>query len=226
MSDNTITVEVNNVSKEYNPGERIIENISMKFEPRTINVLMGKSGSGKSTLLNIIGTLDKPTEGSVLINGKDVSGMREKELAVLRNRNIGFIFQAYNLLQNLTAEQNVFISMLFSGKSVKEKRKTADDALCSLGLEKHIHSFPKQLSGGEQQRVAIARALSNSPGLVIADEPTANVDEPTAKLIFTKFQELRESGKTVIIATHDPDYKEIADNVYYMKDGSLERGEQ
>ena len=226
MSDNGITVELKNVSKEYNTGERIIDDLSMKFEPRTINVLMGKSGSGKSTLLNMIGTLDKPTEGSVLINGKDIAGMREKELAVLRNRNIGFIFQAYNLLQNLTAEQNVFISMLFSGKSTKEKRRTAEEALKALGLEKHIHSFPKQLSGGEQQRVAIARALSSSPGLVIADEPTANVDEATAKLIYAKFRELREEGKTVIIATHDPDYKEIADNVYYMKDRTLERGEQ
>ena len=222
MSDNTITVEVNNVSKEYNPGERIIENISMKFEPRTINVLMGKSGSGKSTLLNIIGTLDKPTEGSVLINGKDVSGMREKELAVLRNRNIGFIFQAYNLLQNLTAEQNVFISMLFSGKSVKEKRKTADDALCSLGLEKHIHSFPKQLSGGEQQRVAIARALAKNPKLLLCDEPTGALDYATGKAVLKLLQDTcREKGMTVVVITHNQALTPMADRIITVKNGTV-----
>lgn len=199
-----------------------IDNANYKFENGRFYAIMGHSGSGKSTLLNILGTLDKQTSGEYLINGTDVSNFDEYQLSALRMKGIGFIFQNYSLDPNLKSFENVMLPMYINSFIKKENRKNrAIKLLEYVNLGNRINHFPKELSGGEQQRVAIARALANDPKVIIADEPTGNLDEKNEEIIFTILKKLADSGKCVIVVSHNENVLKYADNVLYMKNGKL-----
>jgi len=184
---------------------------------------MGPSGSGKSTLLHMIGALDTPTKGKVYIAGKDISRYSEDELAGIRGKNIGFVFQQFNLFPNLTAQENVILPMVFQKSPEKERVKRARELLFSLGLEDRIHHRPAELSGGEKQRIAIARALANDPEIIVADEPTGNLDSETGKKIMEVLRTLnKEEGKTLILVTHDPNIAKLAEKTIHIKDGKIQ----
>ncbi len=185
-------------------------------------VICGPSGSGKSTMLNIVGCLDLPTRGKVFLDGQDISKMSEDELAQVRGKKIGFVFQQFNLLQNLSALENVTIPMIFQGKSEKERIERAEFLLASLGLKDRMNHKPMELSGGEQQRIAIARSLSNDPEIVVADEPTGNLDSTTGKKIMDILIDLHKNEKkTIIVVTHDPTIANYSSQVVHIKDGQL-----
>ena len=199
-----------------------IDNANYKFEDGRFYAIMGHSGSGKSTLLNILGTLDKQTSGEYLINGTDVSKFDEYELSSIRMKGIGFIFQNYSLDPNLKSFENVMLPMYINNFIKKENRKKkAIKLLEYVNLGDRINHFPKELSGGEQQRVAIARALANDPKVIIADEPTGNLDEKNEEIIFSILKKLADSGKCVIVVSHNDNVLKYADNVLYMKNGKL-----
>ena len=185
---------------------------------------MGPSGSGKSTLLNMIGCLDKPTRGKVLIDGVDISKLDERELAKIRSEKIGFIFQLFNLSPNLTALENVYLTMLFKGVSRKEGLKRAEELLEIVGMKKRMNHYPNQLSGGEMQRVAIARALANNPKIILADEPTGNLDSKSGREVMKVLEGLNKKlGTTLIVVTHDPEVAKFAEKIFIIKDGKIER---
>lgn len=199
-----------------------IDNANYKFENGRFYAIMGHSGSGKTTLLNILGTLDKQTSGEYLINGTDVSNFDEYQLSALRMKGIGFIFQNYSLDPNLKSFENVMLPMYINSFIKKENRKNrAIKLLEYVNLGDRINHFPKELSGGEQQRVAIARALANDPKVIIADEPTGNLDEKNEEIIFSILKKLADSGKCVIVVSHNDNVLKYADNVLYMKNGKL-----
>lgn len=199
-----------------------IDNANYKFENGRFYAIMGHSGSGKSTLLNILGTLDKQTSGEYLINGTDVSNFEEYELSAIRMKGIGFIFQNYLLDPNLKSFENVMLPMYINNDIKKENRKNrAIKLLEYVNLGDRVNHFPKELSGGEQQRVAIARALANDPKIIIADEPTGNLDEKNEEIIFSILKKLANSGKCVIVVSHNENVLKYADNVLYMKNGKL-----
>ncbi|WP_028950337.1 ABC transporter ATP-binding protein [Sulfurihydrogenibium subterraneum] len=217
------SVLLENVKKVYkNAQEEVwaLKGISLKVENGQMIAVMGPSGSGKSTLLHIIGGIDYPTEGKVLINGLQINNLNDKQLSKFRNENIGFVFQFHYLLPEFTALENVMIPMEIKGeKNVKEK---AIEILTKFNLQHRLNHKPPQLSGGEQQRVAIARAVANQPSLLIADEPTGNLDSQNAKNVIMLFKELNEKkGMTIIIATHDIEIAKYCKYIYYMKDGML-----
>src|SRR4030042_140002 len=201
-------IKLNDVWKIYQLGKvelTILENITLEVSRGDFVVILGPSGSGKSTLLNLLGCLDLPTRGRVFLAGRDIAKLSEDELAQIRGKTIGFIFQQFNLLQNLSALENVMIPMIFQGKSESERRGRAEFLLSSLGLGERILHRPSELSGGEQQRIAIARALSNNPEIVVADEPTGNLDSSTWKKIMEILINLhQEEKKTIIVVTNDP----------------------
>lgn len=184
--------------------------------------LVGPSGCGKSTLLNLIGCLDRPTSGQVLIEGEDAATQTDDRLAVMRNRRIGFIFQTHNLLPRMTAQMNVELPLMYAGRTHAERRVLARDQLVRVGLAERGHHLPAQLSGGERQRVAIARALVMAPSLLLADEPTGSLDTETGHDIMQLIQSLNKSGSTILLVTHDPDISALADRVLRMRDGRLE----
>ena len=184
--------------------------------------VMGPSGSGKSTLMNLIGCLDSPDEGSYELNGRLVSNMQDRELARVRNREIGFVFQTFNLLNRTSAQHNVEMPLIYAGISRKQRRKMAADVLTRVGLADRMTHSPGELSGGQRQRVAIARALVTEPSILLADEPTGNLDSTTAKEIMTLFDELHASGHTIILVTHDADVGYHADRVIKLLDGAIE----
>lgn len=199
-----------------------LKEINLKIEPGAFETIMGPSGSGKSTLLNIIGCLDFPTRGKVFLMGKDISLLSQDQLAQIRGQTIGFVFQEFNLLPNLSALENVMLPMIFQKMPEKEREKKAKDLLVSVGLEERIFHQPAELSAGERQRVAIARAFANNPELVIADEPTGNLDSFTGKKIMeilTNFH--KEKGKTIIVVTHDPNIASYSKNIINIKDGQI-----
>lgn len=201
---------------------KVLKGIQLEIQPGEFTAIMGSSGSGKSTLLNILGCLDKPTRGDYFIDGINVSKMSRNELADIRNSKIGFIFQSYNLLPRTTAQENVELPLLYNKKiSGRERRSRAKEALIKVGLGDRLDHRPNQLSGGQQQRVSIARALVNNPVVILADEPTGNLDTLTSYQIMEQFQELNANGITIIMVTHEQDIASFAKRNVIFKDGKI-----
>ncbi|HME31462.1 MAG TPA: ABC transporter ATP-binding protein [Terriglobales bacterium] len=219
-------IEVRGVRKIYQLGEtevHALRGVSVSIEAGDFVAIMGASGSGKSTFMNILGCLDKPTAGQYLLEGIDVSRLTKKELARIRNQKIGFVFQSFNLLGRTTALENTELRMLYSRESKKGRESRAREALALVGLADREDHFPSQLSGGQQQRVAIARALANRPSLLLADEPTGNLDSRTSVELMEIFQRLNTNGLTVVLVTHEPDIAQFAKREIVFRDGHIKR---
>ena len=218
-------IDMQDISKVYVVGDvevRALDGVSLSVEQGELMAIMGHSGSGKSTLMNILGCLDTPTEGRYLLEGVDVAGLGRDELAEIRNRKIGFVFQGFNLLSRTTALENVELPMLYGGVPAKERREKAMNSLRTVGLEGREHHTPNQLSGGQQQRVAIARAIVNEVPIILADEPTGNLDSKTSIEIMELFQRLNgEARITVILVTHEPDIASYSRRVVHFTDGRI-----
>ena len=218
-------VEVKDICKIYNPGEnevRALDHVSVSIQEKEFVSIIGHSGSGKSTLMNMLGCLDVPTSGSYFLHGKDVSRMSDDELSDVRNREIGFIFQGFNLIANLTALENVELPLIYRGVGKKERRELAEAALEKVGLGQRMSHKPSEMSGGQQQRVAIARAIAQAPPVILADEPTGNLDSGSTKEIMSILKQLHREGRTVILITHDNDIAAQARRVIRIKDGKIE----
>lgn len=219
-------LELQNVSKEYQLDSQnlsVLKNINLKVEKGDFIAIMGPSGSGKSTLMHIIGCLDTVSSGKVIFEKHDVSQLSETELAQIRNQKVGFVFQSFNLIPRTTALANVELPLVYKGLDIKERKKQALAALEKFGLGSRICHFPNQLSGGEQQRVAIARALVTQPLIILADEPTGNLDSKTGAEIIKIFQDLNKAGNTIILVTHDKDIAKHAKKIIRIQDGQIIR---
>ena len=203
-----------------------LRDISFKVNRNEYVALMGPSGSGKSTLMNILGCLDTPTSGKYLLNDHDVSHMEDKELAHVRNKEIGFVFQTFNLLPRVSALENVAVPLIYAGVSRKERLERAKVAMDMVGLSDRMDHKPNELSGGQWQRVAIARAIVNDPAIILADEPTGNLDSKTSLEIMAIFEKIHSSGNTIILVTHEPDIAEYAHRIIRLRDGLVENDEQ
>ena len=217
-------IEIRDLQKIYDSGEvqvKALRGVSLAIEPGMLVAIMGTSGSGKSTLMNILGCLDRPTSGTYLLDGTDVSKLSRDELADIRNRVIGFVFQNFNLLARTSAQENVELPLVYAGVPRAERHVRSREALIKVGLEKRMDHHPSQLSGGQQQRVAIARAIAGKPRLLLADEPTGNLDSRTSVEVMGIFQDLVKSGITVVLVTHEPDIAEYADRVITVRDGHI-----
>jgi putative ABC transport system ATP-binding protein len=218
-------VELKNIKKSFSLGGEQIEilhGINLTVEKGEFVAMMGPSGSGKSTTMNILGCLDTPTSGQYFLEGRDVSKLNRDQLAVIRNTTIGFVFQGFNLLQRTSALENVELPMLYAGVHAKERRRRAEQALVSMGLGERLNHEPSQLSGGQQQRVAIARGIVNNAPILMADEPTGNLDSKTSDEIMRLFQKLnREKGITIILVTHEPDVAAFAKRELLFRDGRI-----
>lgn len=224
-----VVIETQNLKKRYRMGKldvSALNGVDLRVKAGEFMSIMGPSGSGKTTLLNLIGALDRPTEGTVLIKGTDIAGLDDNELAELRNREIGFVFQFFNLMARMSALKNVEMPMAFADVSQEERKSRATELLEKIGLGDRLDHRPTELSGGEQQRVAIARALVNNPSVVLCDEPTGNIDTETGKEIMETLRELnRERQQTFVIVTHDPLVAGSVDRVAHMQDGLIIRQE-
>ena len=215
-------LEVKNISKTYGNGEtavKALKDVSFSVPKGEYVAIVGESGSGKSTLLNMIGALDTPTSGKVLIDGKDIFAMNDRKLTVFRRRNIGFIFQAFNLIPELTVEQNMIFPLLLDYQ--KPDKRYLEELLTVLNLKDRRNHLPSQLSGGQQQRVAIGRALITRPSLILADEPTGNLDSVSEDEIMKLFQELNEQGKTIVVVSHEPEIAKYCKRIVTFKDGKI-----
>jgi putative ABC transport system ATP-binding protein len=215
-------IEITDVTKIYQTGDiqlRALDGVSLRVDAGEFIAIMGASGSGKSTLMNIIGCLDRPTLGTYVLAGRNVSGMSRGELARIRNHTLGFVFQQFNLLSRTTALENVELPLEYGGIGSRARRKRATEALVRVGLGDRMHHHPNQLSGGQQQRVAIARAIVNDPKVILADEPTGALDSRTSVDVMAIFQSLWRSGITVVLVTHEADVAAYASRVVQMKDG-------
>lgn len=224
--ENNTIILVENLSKIYELGKTQVKalcGVTFDVKKNEFMAIMGPSGSGKSTLMNLIGCLDTPTEGKYLLNGKLVSAMTENELAHIRNREIGFVFQVFNLLPRATAFRNVELPLIYKGARKKEREDKVRKALALVDMKERMTHRPPELSGGERQRVAIARALVNEPSLLLADEPTGNLDSKTGQEILNLFHQLHERGNTIIIVTHDSNVAQQTERILFLKDGRLER---
>lgn len=222
-----ITIRTENLRKVYGMGEiqvAALDGVSIQIKKGEFVAVMGPSGSGKSTLMNILGCLDRPTEGSYYLQNEDIGALDRVELAAIRNRHIGFIFQSYNLLARTSALENVMLPMLYSknGISTEERERRAIEALETVGLSDRVHHQPQELSGGEQQRVAIARALMNDPALILADEPTGNLDTKSGEEIMGLLHNLHRGGRTVVMVTHDPEIASHTERTIHLRDGKLD----
>jgi putative ABC transport system ATP-binding protein len=218
-------LHLEHVTKDYALGKTVVHalrGLDLSIETGEIVAIMGPSGSGKSTLMHILGALDKPSEGAASLEGHDLKELGEDELVTLRGRKVGFVFQTFNLVQTLTAQQNVELPMIFLGVKRKERAERARRLLEKVGLGERVTHRPNELSGGERQRVAIARALANDPEIILADEPTGNLDSETGATILTLLRKLSiDQGKTMILITHDPDAAAIAHRIVRLRDGRV-----
>jgi len=220
-----LVIEIDGVTKLYRMGEEIIHalrGVALKIHRNEYLAIMGPSGSGKSTLMNMLGCLDTPTEGHYEFNGKDVSVMEDDELAEIRNREIGFVFQTFNLLPRSNALHNVELPLIYAGKPRHERHEHAKQALTRVGLGERMLHKPNELSGGQRQRVAIARALVNNPSIILADEPTGNLDSKTGEEIMALFEQLYLQGNTIIVVTHEEDIARHARRIVRLRDGLIE----
>ena len=220
-------IELENIAKIYDIGEvkvTALDNISFRCEKGEVVSIMGPSGSGKSTLLNVLGCLDRPTNGRYCLEGQDVSSLNDNELAVIRNRKLGFVFQSYNLLPKMTALENVELPMVYAGQG--HRRECALEALESVGIGNRAHHHPSEMSGGEQQRVAIARALINDPLIILADEPTGNLDTHSSQNIMAVLREQSKKGIMVIVITHEEDIAAYTQRTIYLRDGKIIEGKK
>lgn len=218
-------IHIENMKKIYNPGEnevRALDGIDLDIEKGDLVAIVGHSGSGKSTLMNMLGCLDTPTSGKYVLDGQDVASMTDNQLADVRNKEIGFIFQGFNLISNLDAVENVELPLVYRGVSKNERKQLAMEALKSVGLEDRMKHKPNEMSGGQQQRVAVARAVAVKPPIILADEPTGNLDTKSTQEIMEILKELHRSGRTVIIITHDEEIASQAHRVIRILDGRIE----
>ena len=217
-------ITVDNINKTYKNGSlelQVLKNISFKVDKGEFLAIMGSSGSGKSTMMNILGCLDNQYEGKYILDGIDISKSSENELSEIRNKKIGFIFQSFNLLPRLTALENVELPLVYSSVPKEERHKRANELLEMVGLKDRTHHRPNELAGGQRQRVAIARALVNNPSIILADEPTGNLDSKSEAEIIEILQKLNKMGKTIVIVTHEPNIGEIAQRKIVFKDGEI-----
>lgn len=218
-------IKVRNLMKIYNPGEnevRALDDVSLDIGRGEFVAIIGQSGSGKSTFMNMLGCLDVPTSGHYFLNGKDVSSLSDDELSEIRNQEIGFIFQGFNLIPNLTALENVELPLIYRNVPAAERRKLSEESLIRVGLEQRMDHRPSEMSGGQQQRVAIARALAAAPPLILADEPTGNLDSRSSREIMEILRNLHTEGRTVILITHDDEIARSAKRVIRIMDGKIE----
>ena len=221
-------LKLTDICKDYAQGKepvRVLKNVNLTVEKGDYIAIMGPSGSGKTTLMNIIGCLDVPTSGSYELDGRDLKDLTDDELAEVRNRHIGFVFQSFHLMPKMDAADNVALPLLYAGVSLKERRARAEEALKAVGLEDRIHFLPNQLSGGQCQRVAIARAMVGKPDLLLADEPTGALDTKSGLQIMEIFRRLSEEGMTILMITHAPEIAANAKKTYHILDGELRTGE-
>jgi len=219
-------IEIKHITKTYKMGEmevHALRGVSLEIEEGEFVTIMGPSGSGKSTLMNMLGCLDKPTSGTYKLKGKDVSDMTRRELSRIRLHEIGFVFQVFNLLPRAKAVRQVELPLTYAGVGLRERRRRAKEALEQVGLGHRTGHRPEELSGGERQRVAIARALVNKPSIILADEPTGNIDTETGRQVLDLFRELNDQGITVLFVTHDADTAEYGRRIVYLRDGLIER---
>lgn len=222
-------IALRDIRKTYDLGKvkiEVLKGVNAVVRKNEYVAIMGPSGSGKSTLMNILGCLDKPTSGQYVLNGTDVSRMDEDQLAEVRNKEIGFVFQTFNLLARLTGIENVALPLIYGGVKKSDRVERAENILKAVGLGHRMHHKPNELSGGERQRVAVARALVNNPSIILADEPTGNLDTKTSYEIMELFEEIHAKGNTVIIVTHEEDIARYAHRIIRIRDGVIERDEQ
>lgn len=220
-----ILIDVKDIKRNFPLGPEtvyVLKGIDLQIKKGEYVALMGPSGSGKSTLMNILGCLDTPTSGQYILNGKDVSKMNDDELAEIRNKEIGFVFQTFNLMPRTTALENVALPMIYAGYNKSERHARAEEVLKQVGLDDRMDHKPNQLSGGQRQRVAVARALVNKPSIILADEPTGNLDTKTSIEIMQLFNEIHKQGNTVILVTHEEDIAAYAHRIIRLRDGIVE----
>jgi len=228
MKNETI-IQLDNVCKYYQMGDstvKALDGVNVKIKKGDFVVIVGPSGSGKSTMMNMVGALDLATHGEIYLDNQDIEHLEESELAQIRGKKIGFVFQTFNLIPTLTALENVTLPMIFQGINKEERIERATEIIKKVGLGDRMNHLPNELSGGQRQRVAIARALANDPEVILADEPTGNLDSKTGLEIMELFKELNKQGKTVIVVTHDLDMISYAQKVLKMRDGKLEYSER
>lgn len=222
-------ITIRNITRDFYLGQEIVKvlkGIDLNIEKGEYVAIMGPSGSGKSTLMNLLGCLDTPTSGQYILNGKDVSKMSDDELAEIRNKEIGFVFQTFNLLPRTTALDNVALPMIYAGISKKDRVTRAEEVLTNVGLADRMDHRPNQLSGGQRQRVAVGRALVNNPSIILADEPTGNLDSKTSVEIMALFDKIHASGNTVILVTHEEEIAKHAHRIIRLRDGLIESDER
>ncbi|MEF8826922.1 MAG: ABC transporter ATP-binding protein [Halapricum sp.] len=224
----TAAVSLDGVRKTYQLGEPVhaLDGVNLEIPRGSYTAVMGPSGSGKSTLMNLVGCLDTPTEGQIDLDGRDVTAMGDRERTRIRGEEVGFVFQTFNLMPRLTARENVALPMIFRGLSRSERQQRAAEVLDSVGLGDRLEHRPNELSGGQRQRVAIARALVNEPALLLADEPTGNLDTETGEQIMELFEEIHEGDNTILMVTHERPIAEHAERIVHLLDGEIERIEE